>query len=84
MRSESIAPARLSGTSFTNMYWTIAQMLTHHASNGCNLQTGDLIASGGFPPFYLQPINFEALYAEGLRRRAEAQTNAASAEGGVA
>lgn len=31
----------------------------------------DLIQGGGFPPFYLQPINFEALYAEGLRRRAE-------------
>jgi preprotein translocase subunit SecB len=47
---------------------------------------GDLIAQGGFPPFYLQPINFEQLYAEGLRRRAEAQANAkaASAEGGVA
>lgn len=33
---------------------------------------GELVAQGGFPPFYLQPINFEALYAEGLRRRAEA------------
>ena len=33
---------------------------------------GDLVAQGGFPPFYLQPINFEALYADGLRRRAEA------------
>ncbi|WP_374473937.1 protein-export chaperone SecB [Arenimonas sp.] len=32
---------------------------------------GELVANGGFPPFYLQPINFEALYAEGLRRRAE-------------
>jgi preprotein translocase subunit SecB len=32
---------------------------------------GELVAQGGFPPFYLQPINFEALYAEGLRRRAE-------------
>lgn len=31
----------------------------------------DLIGQGGFPPFYLQPINFEAIYAEGLRRRAE-------------
>jgi preprotein translocase subunit SecB len=31
----------------------------------------ELVAQGGFPPFYLQPINFEALYAEGLRRRAE-------------
>ncbi len=29
----------------------------------------DLIQNGGFPPFYLQPINFDALYAEGLRRR---------------
>ncbi len=28
------------------MYWTLAQMLTHHASNGCNLRAGDLIASG--------------------------------------
>ena len=32
----------------------------------------DLITNGGFPPFYMQPINFEALYAEGLRRRSEA------------
>lgn len=30
----------------------------------------DLIQSGGFPPFFLQPINFDALYAEGLRQRA--------------
>ena len=31
---------------------------------------GDLIQSGGFSPFLLQPINFDALYAEGLRQRA--------------
>lgn len=31
----------------------------------------DLIQAGGFPPFLMQPINFEALYAEGLRQRAE-------------
>ena len=43
----------------------------------------ELISSGGFPPFYLQPINFEALYAEGLRRRAE-QAPAMMAEGGHA
>ena len=29
----------------------------------------DLVQNGGFPPFFLQPINFEALYAEQLRRR---------------
>jgi len=34
-------------------------------------QVSDLITAGGFPPFYMQPINFEALYAEGLRRRSE-------------
>jgi preprotein translocase subunit SecB len=32
----------------------------------------DLVVNGGFPPYYLQPINFEQLYAEQLRRRSEA------------
>ena len=32
---------------------------------------GDLIQAGGFPPFFLQPINFEGLYAETLRQRQE-------------
>ena len=45
----------------------------------------DLITNGGFPPFYMQPINFEALYAEGLRRRSEQQPGSvAMAEGGNA
>ena len=46
----------------------------------------ELVVQGGFPPFYLQPINFEGLYAEGLRRRAEqAQAQAAQLpEGGNA
>jgi preprotein translocase subunit SecB len=35
----------------------------------------DLIQAGGFPPFLLQPINFEALYAEGVRQRAEQAQN---------
>ena len=30
---------------------------------------GELIQAGGFAPFLLQPINFDALYAEGLRQR---------------
>lgn len=37
---------RLSRAPFSKMYWTFAQMLAHHASNGCNLRTGDLLASG--------------------------------------
>jgi preprotein translocase subunit SecB len=47
----------------------------------------DLITAGGFPPFYIQPINFEGLYAEGLRRRSEqagSQGSVAMAEGGTA
>ena len=29
-----------------DLYWTPAQMLAHHTSNGCNLSPGDLLASG--------------------------------------
>jgi len=32
--------------SFREMYWTLAQLVTHQTSNGCNLRTGDLLASG--------------------------------------
>jgi fumarylacetoacetase len=37
---------KLSESPFSRMYWTMAQMVAHHTSNGCNLRTGDLIASG--------------------------------------
>lgn len=46
MREQGHEPIRISRGSFAQMYWTPAQMLTHHASNGCNLQSGDLIGSG--------------------------------------
>ncbi|MGD9561524.1 MAG: fumarylacetoacetase [Pyrinomonadaceae bacterium] len=46
MRTENIEPHRLSRSNTKDLYWTIGQMLTHHASNGCNLQTGDLMATG--------------------------------------
>ena len=46
MREQHIAPRRVSLGSFTSMYWTVAQLVAHHASNGCNLQPGDLLASG--------------------------------------
>ncbi|MGG6463092.1 protein-export chaperone SecB [Solilutibacter silvestris] len=41
----------------------------------------ELINGGGFPPFYLQPINFDALYAEGLRQRATQQEQGALESG---
>ncbi|WP_013320720.1 fumarylacetoacetase [Gloeothece verrucosa] len=46
MREMGIEPLPISRASFTQMYWTIAQMVTHHTSNGCNLRSGDLLASG--------------------------------------
>ncbi len=46
MREQGIAAQRVSRGSFRDMYWTIAQLVAHHTSNGCNLQSGDLLASG--------------------------------------
>jgi fumarylacetoacetase len=46
MRNGNVAPHLLSRSNTKDLYWTIGQMLTHHASNGCNLRTGDLMASG--------------------------------------
>ncbi len=46
MRSSGDKPALLSRSNLRDLYWTPAQLLTHHASNGCNLCPGDLIASG--------------------------------------
>jgi len=46
MRGQGLDPAPLSRCSFAAMYWTLGQLLTHHASNGCNLRPGDLLGSG--------------------------------------
>lgn len=46
MRRAGIVPLRITHASFATTYWTVAQMVAHHASNGCNLVTGDLFGSG--------------------------------------
>ncbi|MBS1855252.1 MAG: fumarylacetoacetase [Acidobacteria bacterium] len=46
MRATGIAPFRLSRGNLRDLYWTPAQMVAHHTSNGCNLRPGDLLASG--------------------------------------
>jgi fumarylacetoacetase len=46
MRLEGTAPQQITQTSFATTYWTVAQMVAHHASSGCNLLTGDLLGSG--------------------------------------
>ncbi len=46
MEKRGLSPLRLSRGSSKHMYWTFAQLLAHHSSNGCNLQPGDLLGSG--------------------------------------
>ena len=46
MREAGLPPHRLSHGPASNMYWTAAQIVTHHASNGCNLRIGDLLGTG--------------------------------------
>jgi fumarylacetoacetase len=46
MRAEGAAPLRVSRGNLRALYWTPAQLVAHHASNGCNLRPGDLLASG--------------------------------------
>lgn len=46
MRSAGTRPMLVSRGNLQDLYWTPAQLVTHHASNGCNLRTGDLLATG--------------------------------------
>ena len=46
MREARLPPHRLSRARTADLYWTPAQMLAHHTSNGCHLRPGDLFASG--------------------------------------
>lgn len=46
MRHAGQADSILCRTSYRHAYWTVAQMVTHHTVNGCNLQPGDLLGSG--------------------------------------
>ncbi len=46
MRNKGEPAQRIALSSTRNMYWTVAQMVTHHSVNGCSLQPGDLFGSG--------------------------------------
>jgi len=46
MREAGAAAVRISRGNMKDLYWTLAQMVTHHTSNGCNLRPGDLLATG--------------------------------------
>ena len=45
-RANKLAPMLLSESNAQGLYWTPAQLIAHHTSNGCNLQIGDLLATG--------------------------------------
>lgn len=45
-RVAGIPPMRLSGSNFSDAYWTMAQLVAHHTVNGCNLMPGDLLGTG--------------------------------------
>ena len=46
MREAAMEPVQMSRSNLRDLYWTPAQLLTHQASNGCNLRPGDLLATG--------------------------------------
>jgi len=43
---ENSTPTTITKSNFKYMYWTMAQQLTHHTSNGCNVNSGDMMGSG--------------------------------------
>jgi fumarylacetoacetase len=45
-RKFKLAAFRISQSNSRDLYWTPAQLVAHHTSNGCNLQTGDILATG--------------------------------------
>ncbi len=46
MRLQGLPPHRLSRSDAATLYWTAGQMVAHHTSNGCALDTGDLLGTG--------------------------------------
>ena len=46
MRAQGISGESVARPNFKDQYWSAAQMLTHHSSNGCRLRPGDLLSSG--------------------------------------
>jgi len=46
LREQGRPPHRLATSNALHLYWTIAQLITHHTSNGCNLRPGDLVGTG--------------------------------------
>ena len=46
LRAKGLPPHRMSASNTTDLYWTLAQLVAHHISGGCNLRAGDLFGTG--------------------------------------
>ena len=46
MREHNLPPTPITRSNTRDLYWSFAQLIAHHTSNGCNLQPGDILASG--------------------------------------
>jgi fumarylacetoacetase len=46
LQEKGLAPHQLSASNARHLYWTVAQLVAHHASNGCNLRPGDIFGTG--------------------------------------
>jgi len=46
MRAVGARAQRVGLSNTQHMYWTLAQMITHHSANGCGLRPGDLLGTG--------------------------------------
>jgi fumarylacetoacetase len=46
LRSRQMPAHRLSTGNARHLYWTVAQLVAHHASGGCNLRPGDIFGTG--------------------------------------
>jgi len=46
MRAKGLPPHRMSQSNTLDLYWTLAQLVTHHTCGGCNLEPGDLFGTG--------------------------------------
>jgi fumarylacetoacetase len=68
MREGGMAAHRLSRASTTALYWTVAQMITHHTSNGCNLRPGDLLGTGTISEPFITGYGSLLEISEGGRR----------------
>ena len=46
LKEKGLPPHKLSASNARHLYWTVAQLVTHHTANGCNLRPGDIFGTG--------------------------------------